>query len=64
MQIETEEALKEKLQNLSEDIRNKFQENEVAVSNISLDDKMINVKIESQQNINKASDNLGRFSIS
>ena len=31
LQIETEEALKEKLQNLLEDIRNKFQENEVAV---------------------------------
>ena len=61
LQIETEEALKEKLQNLLEDIRNKFQENEVAVSNILLDDRVINVEIESKQHINRASEILEDF---
>ena len=61
LQIETEEALKEKLQNLSEDIRIKFQENNIIANDITADNKVVKLQLQNENDINKVNRILDDF---
>ena len=61
LQIETEEALKEKLQNLSEDIRIKFQENNIIANDITSDNKVVKLQLQNENDISKVNRILDDF---
>ena len=61
LQIETEEALKEKLLNLSEDLRIKFEENKIQANDISLDNKIVKLSLANQNDISKVTEILDDF---
>ena len=54
LQIETDQALEEKLQNLSEDIRIKLEEKNISSTSISLDKKTVKLIMEKDEDIDKA----------
>ncbi len=54
LQIETDQALEEKLQNLSEDIRIKLEEKNISSTSISLDKKAVKLIMEKDKDIDKA----------
>ncbi|MEC6997690.1 MAG: protein translocase subunit SecD [Pseudomonadota bacterium] len=61
LQIETEEALKEKLQNLSEDIRIKFQENNIIANDITSNNKVVKLQLQNENDISKVNRILDDF---
>ena len=54
LQIETGDALKEKLQNLSEDIRIKLEENEIFSTDISVVNEKVKISLNIEDDIKKA----------
>ena len=51
LQIETDEALKEKLQNLAEDIRIKLEENKILSNDISIANKKVKITLNVEDDI-------------